>query len=179
LYQRALSIFEQGLGLVHPDVATTLNNLAALSQTQGAYEQAELLLQRALLIFERRLHPEHPHVATTLTNLAALYEAQGEIHQAIAVRNRRDELRERLLTRLLGLGAEAEKRTYLAILAGETWVTLSLHTRSAPHDAAALRLALTTILRRKGRVLEPWPPPWRPYGVIGGRQSSACWNNGP
>jgi Tetratricopeptide repeat len=37
LYQRALVIFEKALGLDHPDVATSLNNLAGLYRVRGQY----------------------------------------------------------------------------------------------------------------------------------------------
>jgi tetratricopeptide (TPR) repeat protein len=49
---RALDISEKALGPHHPAVATSLNNLAALYQAQGAYAQAEPLLDRALDIRE-------------------------------------------------------------------------------------------------------------------------------
>ena len=39
LYQRALAIWEKALGPEHPDVATSLNNLAELYDTQGQYAQ--------------------------------------------------------------------------------------------------------------------------------------------
>jgi tetratricopeptide (TPR) repeat protein len=77
LYQRALRILETALGPDHPDVATSLNNLAALYRVQGNYGAAEPLYQRALRIWETALGPDHPNVATSLNNLAALYDAQG------------------------------------------------------------------------------------------------------
>ena len=58
-----LFIREKSLVLAHPDVATTLNNLALLYQAQDKYEQAETLFQRALAIRERSLGPEHSDVA--------------------------------------------------------------------------------------------------------------------
>lgn len=54
LLQRALDIFEQALGPTHPDVATSLNNLAGLYRSQGQYGDAEPLCQRALAIREQR-----------------------------------------------------------------------------------------------------------------------------
>ena len=50
----------------HPSVANTLNNLALLYDSMGAYEKALPLYQRALGIREKVLGPEHPDVATTL-----------------------------------------------------------------------------------------------------------------
>ena len=64
MYKRALAISEKALGPEHPDVATSLNNLALLYQAQGRYAEAEPLHKRALAISEKALGPEHPDVAT-------------------------------------------------------------------------------------------------------------------
>ena len=63
---------ERTVGPDHPDVATSLNNLAVLYLDQGQYAQAEPLYQRSLAIWEKALGPEHPNVATSLNNLALL-----------------------------------------------------------------------------------------------------------
>ncbi len=75
--QRALAIREKALGTEHPDVASSLNNLAELYRAQGNYPTAEPLYKRSLAIREKVLGVEHPDVATSLNNLAALYRAQG------------------------------------------------------------------------------------------------------
>ena len=66
----------EGLGPDHPDVATSLNNLAALYHDQGRYADAEPLYKRSLAIHEKSLGPDHPDVATSLNNLAELYQAK-------------------------------------------------------------------------------------------------------
>ena len=48
--KKALQVAEQNVGPNHPDVATSLNNLALLYQTQGQYAQAEPLYKRSLAI---------------------------------------------------------------------------------------------------------------------------------
>ncbi len=53
-------IREKALGEEHPDVAATLNNLAALYFQQGRYAEAEPLSQRALGIFTSALGEDHP-----------------------------------------------------------------------------------------------------------------------
>ena len=82
LYQRALAIFEKVLGPEHPDVASSLNNLAALYEDQGRYAEAQPLFRRALAVNEKVLGPDHPDVATSLNNLAALYDDEGNYAQA-------------------------------------------------------------------------------------------------
>ncbi|WP_341530648.1 tetratricopeptide repeat protein [Nostoc sp. UHCC 0302] len=66
----------------HPDVATSLNNLAALYDSQGRYSEAELLFIQALEMTQRLFAGDHPNVATSLNNLAALYKSQGRYSEA-------------------------------------------------------------------------------------------------
>jgi tetratricopeptide (TPR) repeat protein len=66
LLERALAIREKVFGKEHPDVAVSLNNLAALSYAQGDYEQAKPLYERSLAISETVFGKEHPDVATSL-----------------------------------------------------------------------------------------------------------------
>src|SRR5947209_2760497 len=69
-------------GLVDPDTATSLNDLAILSYSQGDYEQAEKLFKRTLVICVHALGLSHPDTATCLNNLAGVYYIQGKYEQA-------------------------------------------------------------------------------------------------
>ncbi len=80
--EAALAIREKYLDPGHPDVGTSLNNLAVLYFGQGRYAEAEPLFQRALKITEAALGPEHPDVGIRLNNLAELYRAQGRYAEA-------------------------------------------------------------------------------------------------
>ena len=79
---QALQIREKTLGQMHPDVAQSLNNLAALYLEQGKYTEAEPLFQRALIIVESVLGSEHIHVGTCLNNLETLDQSQGKYSEA-------------------------------------------------------------------------------------------------
>ncbi|MEO0843016.1 MAG: tetratricopeptide repeat protein, partial [Cyanobacteria bacterium J06643_5] len=81
-HEQCLSTTKQRLGEEHPDVATSLNNLAGLYSSQGRYEQAEPLYLQALDLTKELLGEKHPQVATFLNNLASLYESQGRYEQA-------------------------------------------------------------------------------------------------
>lgn len=153
-YLRAIEMKQKSLGVDHPGVADAINPLAALYDARGSYQMAEPLYLRALSIREKSLGPEHPDVARSLNNLAWLYEATGDTARAIQYRTRCNEVRERNIAMNLTAGSERQKLLYLATLAGETNATVSLHVKSAPADASASELALTTILRRKGRALD-------------------------
>jgi tetratricopeptide (TPR) repeat protein len=58
LYRRSMAIREKTLGPDHPDVATSLNNLAGLLRTTGRYADAEPLYQRSLRIAQHASDPE-------------------------------------------------------------------------------------------------------------------------
>ena len=72
----------EGFEPEHPQLATSLNNLAEIYRTQGRYAEAAPLHKRALAIREKALGPEHPEVATSLNNLALLYGDQGRYTDA-------------------------------------------------------------------------------------------------
>ncbi len=154
LYQRAKTILEKALGPDHPDVAQLLNDLGELYEKEQDYAKAEPLYRRALEIGEKSVGPIHPDVAITLQGLAVLYQAKGDLQQSLAFLSRYNEVRERNLEHNLPLGSEQQKLSYLKLFAEDTDNALSLHIQSAPHDARALQLALTTLLRRKGRGLD-------------------------
>jgi tetratricopeptide (TPR) repeat protein len=154
LYQRSLAIREKALGLEHPLVATSLNNLANRYQEMGNYQKTEPLYQRSLAIREKALGLEHPAVATSLDNLATLYQAQGDIARALEFQNRGSNIQESNLALIFTIGSEAQKSAYIATLSGTTYATVSLHVQGAPNNPQAARLALTTVLQRKGRVLD-------------------------
>ncbi len=82
LFQRALKISEQQLGVEHPDITEILNNLAKLFLIQGKYGEAELIYRRALMIFEKQMGPEHPYIARSLSNLAELLYVLGKYADA-------------------------------------------------------------------------------------------------
>jgi CHAT domain-containing protein/Tfp pilus assembly protein PilF len=154
IYQRALAIREKVLGAEHPDVANTLTNLALLYHGKGDYARAESLQQRAITIYEKSLGPEHPQIATLLNNLAGIYSSKGETERAVQIQARAADINERHLALLLTTGSEEQKRIYASTLSNETAYTLSLHIRDLPNNVDAARLALTTLLRRKGRLLD-------------------------
>ncbi|WAN69595.1 tetratricopeptide repeat protein [Moorena producens JHB] len=154
LYRQALELKKRRLGADHPHVATSLNNLAALYDSQGRYQQAEPLYRQALELRKRQLGADHPHIALSLNNLAELYHAQGKITPALELFEQGLEVEERNLHSNLVAGPEPQKRKYLDTISDSTYQVISLHLNAAPNNPKAARLALTTVLRRKGRLLD-------------------------
>ena len=154
LNQRALTIREKTLGPEHPDVAISLSNLATLRRDQGDYAAAAQMLLKALAISEKTLGPQHPFTTVMLQDLARLYYTQGDTAQTLRYLQREAEVSEGNIATLLATGSEKQKQLYLNSFARNTNFTLAVHLQGAPHNRAALELAFTTILRRKGRALD-------------------------
>jgi CHAT domain-containing protein/Tfp pilus assembly protein PilF len=152
LLERALGIFEKVLGPEHSDAAEARCSLAEVYRGRGELPRAEPFYQRALAIWEKALGPDHPDVARTLDGLAALAEARGDLAGALPFAERAAEIREKNLLQILPTGAETHKRDNLAQIADDVDHNLwrAFHTE----NPGAARLALTTLLRRKGRALD-------------------------
>ncbi|MGV0106588.1 hypothetical protein NSTCB13_05408 [Nostoc sp. DSM 114160] len=95
--QQCLKVAENRLGLEHPDIATSLNNLAALHKSTGRYSEAEPLYQQALELIKHLLGDDDPILATSLNNLAELYRYQGRYSEAEPLYQQALEMRQRLL----------------------------------------------------------------------------------
>ncbi|WP_422641108.1 tetratricopeptide repeat protein, partial [Tolypothrix tenuis] len=80
--EQCLEVTKNLLGESHPDIATSLNNLAELYRSQGRYSEAEPLYVKALELTQRSLGELHPSFATSLNNLALLYLSQGRYSEA-------------------------------------------------------------------------------------------------
>jgi len=153
-FERALAIHEQVLGPTHPETANSLNNLGALLHTMGNLTEAKPYFERSLAIRERVLGPTHPATVNSLNNLGLLLQTMGELKAAMTVFSRAMEAEEQSLAATLAIGTEVQKRAFLQTLTESSYGSVSLLVHSAPKDEQTLRLATTTVLRRKGRALD-------------------------
>jgi CHAT domain-containing protein len=154
LYVRSLAIYEKTLGKEHPSVAIDLNNLATLYQAQGNYQKAEPLYVRSLAIFEKVLGKEHPSVAANLNNLAALYWAEAKITRATDFYSRGLVVEDHNQALIFAVGSEQRKQDYAKTFTRRTDAIVSLSLQQAGKNPTVAKLALTTVLRRKGLVLD-------------------------
>jgi len=97
LAERAVAIRERHLGPDHPEVASSLNNLAAVLYLAGDYTAARPNWERALALFEKALGPDHHRVAAILNNLASLLRGMGEFAEARQALERALAIREKIL----------------------------------------------------------------------------------
>ncbi|HEY3132262.1 MAG TPA: CHAT domain-containing tetratricopeptide repeat protein [Acidobacteriota bacterium] len=151
-FLRALAIAEKHSGSDHPDVARIHNQLADLYRDRGEYQRAEPLYQRALTIWENANGQESPSVAVALGNLARIYLARGDVARAVEFQSRANAIDERNIPLNLATGSERWKLSYLNSLSKDRDRTISLHVRFAADNIAACRLAVSSIIQRKGRV---------------------------
>lgn len=152
LYQEALDI---RLRQKHPDpgaIAESLNNLCACYWHQGDYAKAETLVRRALSFAGQEPGRKGPLLAHISTNLARVLLARGDYQQGVVAAERGEALRERDRGHLMTGGSDEQKRSYLAMHADASDVAIGLALRSQRPDAR--RLAMTSILRTKGRALD-------------------------
>ena len=63
---------ERLLGPEHPEVGTTLNNLAVVCRRRGLLEEAEALYRRAIDILSETVEPSHPALAASRGNLSKM-----------------------------------------------------------------------------------------------------------
>jgi CHAT domain-containing protein/Tfp pilus assembly protein PilF len=143
----------------HYSVAQCVHNLGLVHLSRADYPAAKEHLDRANSTWQRVLGPEHPRLTISLNGIATYHEARGEIDKALGVLERSADINDRDLDLVLASGSEGQKRDFIARIAGQTDGILSLHgvaskDAASPNAVASRRLALQTLLRRKGRILD-------------------------
>src|SRR5262249_5052662 len=83
LQKRSLEISEKVYGPDHPEVSTSLGNLALLYITQGEINKAEPLLERALATLEKKFGPDSEKLAIVLNNLSVVHQRRGGCEKGI------------------------------------------------------------------------------------------------
>lgn len=152
-FERAMAIKGKALGPEHPLLATTLTALAEVHFQGKDHARAEPLLQRALTIQEKTLGSNHPEVANTYGQMVSHFLARGRVFEALGAARRATDIQDRNARIALAAGSEGQKLVYMNKLVGQPY-QVSLHLQHAPTSIDAAHLAVTALLRRKGRVLE-------------------------
>ena len=81
-YEKALTIGVKILGIDHPNVARSYNNLANVYYRFGEHKQAKEFHYKALIIKKAVFHEDHPEVAASYNNLALVLNDMEEHYQA-------------------------------------------------------------------------------------------------
>ncbi|HEY1525310.1 MAG TPA: CHAT domain-containing protein [Candidatus Angelobacter sp.] len=153
-YKRALAIEEKIFGPENPRVGVTYESLGILYRDKGDYAKAEPFFLHAIAITEKSLGPDHPDNARHFRNLEHLYAAKGDLPNALKSLARITEIEEKNLPLNLAIGSERQKLAYFDPMAEQLEKTISFQAQQDAGDSEARDLATTTLLQRKGRVLD-------------------------
>lgn len=155
LLTKVLNITKEVTGEKSPLTALYTFNLAYVMDSLEEFDKAELLYQKALSISEEVLGKHNSITIACLRYLAGIYWNQDNLSAALKYASEATEREEYNLTYFLqNIGDESRKKAYMKRLFLTTDGTVFLHLHTAPNNIQASRLALTNIIRRKGRVLD-------------------------
>lgn len=82
-FRSALRLLYKLYGPEHAQVATAINKLAEVLDSQGKYGEVEPLYRKALAMRQKLLGPEHPDIAESLNNLAVVLYHKGNYAEAV------------------------------------------------------------------------------------------------
>jgi Uncharacterized protein conserved in bacteria len=153
-YKRSLAIQEKIFGPENLRVGVTVESLGILYRDKGDYAKAEPYFLRAVAITEKSLGPDHPDNARHFRNLEHLYAAEGDLPNALKSLVRSNAIEEKNLPLNLAIGSERQKLAYFDPMAEDLEKLISFQAQDDPADGAARDLAVTTLIQRKGRVLD-------------------------
>src|SRR5437773_1275361 len=82
LFEQALAIRERVFGKVHPQVASTLNEMGGVALARNRFAEAEVLARRVLAIYRTVYGGKHAFTGVGVSNLASVYVAQQQYARA-------------------------------------------------------------------------------------------------
>lgn len=136
------------------NVAIIFKRLADLYVLQERYGEAETIYRKNLGFYQQQFSNEHPNVGESFVGLAKLYEAQNNIELALQNLKQGLDIEEYHLNLNLTNLTETQGQDYVTNTIATTDRAISLNLQQAPGEQAAKQLALTTVFRRKGRILD-------------------------
>ncbi|KAM3092498.1 CHAT domain-containing protein [Phormidesmis sp. 146-35] len=148
-YQKALPILRQ---VGSPIQGATLGDIGITYLLQGQYDQALNFTKHAVEVsrsFKHRINEED-----ALAYLAIAAWAQGNTALALETFKQKAIVENEGLSNNLIIGSEEQKRSFLDGKTRSIDLTVAFHLQSAPKNSEAARLAINTVLQRKGRILD-------------------------
>lgn len=134
--------------------AMAIHNLGVLYKERGQYARAEQMFSRAMSLLEPIVGSDQSRTAAITIQIAFTRAAAGNVDGAVNALIQASQVREKTFLQNLSLGSERGKIEFLETYARELDATISIQSRMAPNNPAALHLAIETLLRRKGRALD-------------------------
>lgn len=144
---------EKSLGVNNYETARILSRLGTVRLELLQFDAALAALVPAAEVLEKTLGLVHPDTTTALDDLARVYLAQKKSALALPLLRKAMDYRDRHAARTFGFVSEAQKIRAMERMRPQTELAMHL-ALDLPDDDQAIRLALTAVLRRKGRVLD-------------------------
>jgi CHAT domain-containing protein len=129
-------------------------SIAEVLRDMGQLPRAEKVIRELLQSVLKRYGARHPYYGAVLLEATRIYASAGDIREAERALTEALELSEKELGHVLRAGTEADHAVYFARNGYQLDTAIDFQLNYAPKSASAARLGLTTLLRRKGRVLD-------------------------
>ncbi len=120
----------------------------------GEFKRAEEILEKYLVALAKLQGKQAPGYGMMEATLAGTYVAGGEVGKAEPLLADSLEIAETALAKLLKTGTETDHAIYFTQQVYTLDNAINYALKYAPKSANAARMAMTTLLRRKGRVLD-------------------------
>jgi CHAT domain-containing protein len=156
--KEALALLEKTQAALTKMSPTSANaydqTIAEVLRDMGDYPRAEQLLTASLARTQKTYGKHHITYGLMEQSLAWTYAAAGDVTRAERLLADSLEIAERQLQTVLKTGTDTDHAVYFARNGYQLDAAINFNLKLAPKGAAATRLGLTTLLRRKGRALD-------------------------
>jgi CHAT domain-containing protein len=120
----------------------------------GDYKRAERLLDEHRAMVIKNYGKKHPMYGSAQLSAVNVYAGAGKLKEAQQTLDEALDISERELALVLRSGTDTDHAVYFTRNAYVLDTALNFGMNYAPNSGSATRLALTTLLRRKGRILD-------------------------
>jgi CHAT domain-containing protein len=157
-HKEALALLERAkteLGKISPLSSTAYNTtIADVLRDMGDYKRAEQLLDEHRTFVIKNYGKKHPMYGAAQLATVNVYAGAGKVKEAEQILDEALDVSERELALVLRSGTDTDHAVYFGRNAYVLDTALNFGLNYAPGSGSATRLALTTLLRRKGRILD-------------------------
>ena len=129
-------------------------SIADLLREMGDLPRAQKIIEEQRQFVLKRYGTRHPLYGSVLQAASRVYASAGKIREAERALGEALDLAEKELSLVLRAGTEADHAVYFARNGYQLDTAINFEINYAPRSPSAARLAMTTLLRRKGRVLD-------------------------
>jgi len=95
--EKVFNIYQKVLDKKHPNIITSMNNLAGIYYSAGKLDEALLLYKKAYSLRKQELGETHPETLTSLSNLSFIYQVIGRLNEALPLFEKAYSLRQQVL----------------------------------------------------------------------------------